>query len=170
MVQAAEAYINGDVATDEPLMGLSRLLQNAIIVRGPHLTVVRQIASSSYISIHTETIRRAITKAANLDQNDQATARDRVASIFRGLAQLVAGLGGKEALSMCVLRSRPARTLVESRCTSRKSRMDSSVANANFEVPVSKAWEPFRAYARRLVNLMAKDPSTSPKGRSTALG
>lgn len=98
--QSLAAYVDGDVSTSEPFLALTRLMQNSVVVRGAHLSILRKLASPAYVRIHTNVIAWTIKKAAALEDTQQSAAKDRAALAFRGLANIVAGLNGKEALAM----------------------------------------------------------------------
>lgn len=101
-MQSLQCFVEDDVRTDEPFIALVRLMQSSVVVRGPHLSILRKIAPGAYVQIHVDALTWAVKKAAALAEDDSSAARDRVATMFKGLACLLAGLSGKEALAMYV--------------------------------------------------------------------
>ncbi|KAG0141898.1 hypothetical protein CROQUDRAFT_82784 [Cronartium quercuum f. sp. fusiforme G11] len=139
MRESFELFINDETATEEQFIRLSKLLQSSIVIRGARLSVKAVLDSQAYIVLHTTCIEWLVKKASNLETDVEAESKWAV--MFKGLMHLVPGLDGRAALKI-------------------KSIMDASLQTHGLEISeTSKAWDPYRAYLKRLISIMAKDPS-----------
>ncbi|BGP22583.1 cohesin complex subunit SA-1/2 [Rhodotorula toruloides] len=154
---ACELYIDAPDSpsiTDEPLISLGRHLQGVIIVRGAHLAIVAQMPTDDHLRIHLDALKWMIAKLAQLEHAKRKDDRNRALSFFKALGHLLMGIDGRSALKA-------------------KTTLDSLLDECEIEVsPTSKTWEPVRAYQKRLITVMSKDPSiqkaaTSERAKKT---
>ncbi|PRQ73544.1 hypothetical protein AAT19DRAFT_15111 [Rhodotorula toruloides] len=140
--------------TDEPLISLGRHLQGVVIVRGAHLAIVAQMPAEDHLRIHLDALKWIVGKLAQFEDAKRKDDRNRALSFFKALAHLLMGIDGRSALKA-------------------KTTLDSLLDEREIEVsPTSKTWEPVRAYQKRLITIMSKDPSiqkaaTSEKVKKT---
>ncbi|BGP05787.1 cohesin complex subunit [Rhodotorula toruloides] len=141
---SCELYIDAPDSpsvTDEPLISLGRHLQGVVIVRGAHLAIVDQLPSEDHLRIHLDALKWIVTKLAQFEDAKRKDDRNRALSFFKALAHLLMGIDGRSALKA-------------------KTTLDSLLDEREIEVPpTSKTWEPVRAYQKRLITVMSKDPS-----------
>jgi len=141
---AVEAYIDqdddasptaGTTITDDYLVHLGRFLVNAIAQRGSGFSFIKALPQASTVELHTEACAALVVKVGGAD-------KEKALAGFRVLAQLLqVPLDAKRALEV-------------------KKELERQLGDVGVgEVPGSaRAWEPVRAYVKRLTTLMAKDP------------
>lgn len=140
---ACELYIDAaeETATDEHLISLGRHLQGVAAVRGAQLAVVSTLPAEDHLRLHLDALKWVVSKLARYEEAKRKADRDRALSFFKALGHLLFGLDGRSALKV-------------------KTSLDALLDERGIEVPaMSKIWEPLRAYQRRLITVMAKDPS-----------
>ncbi|GAA5879860.1 hypothetical protein JCM3774_002262 [Rhodotorula dairenensis] len=154
---ACELYIDDldEAATDEHLISLGRHLQGVAAVRGAQLAVVSTLPAEDHMRLHLDAIKWIVSKLARYEEAKRKADRDRALSFFKALGHLLFGLDGRSALKV-------------------KTSLDALLEEKGIEVPaMSKIWEPVRAYQRRLITVMSKDPSiqkaaTSERNKTTS--
>lgn len=141
--QACDLYLDApDDAniTDEHLVSLGRNLIYAVVVRGAQLAVVSKLPTEDHLRLHLDACKYAVKKLAKFEEDKRRDERNKLLSFFKALAHLLLGLDGRAALKV-------------------KTSLDALLDESSIEVsPASKVWEPLRAYQRRLINTMSKDP------------
>lgn len=165
---ACELYIDAPdtpSVSEEPLVSLGRHLVSVVIVRGAHLAVVDALPAEDHLRIHLDALKWIVQKLAQFEDNKRKDDRNRALSFFKALAHLLFGLDGRSALKMCVSDlPLPSAVLSADEAlrarTYSKTTLDSLFDEHQVEVPeTSKTWEPVRAYQRRLITVMSKDPA-----------
>ncbi|GAA6000843.1 cohesin subunit IRR1 [Rhodotorula paludigena] len=141
---ACELYIDAPdtpSVSEEPLVSLGRHLVSVVIVRGAHLAVVDALPAEDHLRIHLDALKWIVQKLSQFEDNKRKDDRNRALSFFKALAYLLLSLDGRSALKI-------------------KTTLDSLLDEHHLEVPeTSKTWDPVRAYQRRLITVMSKDPA-----------
>lgn len=163
---ACDLYIDAsdDVATEEHLVSLARHLQGVAAVRGAQLAIVSRMPAADHLCLHVDALKWAVAKLARFEEAKRKADRDRLLSFFKALGHLLFGLDGRSALKVYVLLpSRlAARQSIDTVDFGSKTTLDALLDENKIEVPaMSKIWEPVRAYQRRLITNMSKDPCAS---------
>ncbi|GAA5978615.1 hypothetical protein JCM10908_004424 [Rhodotorula pacifica] len=156
---ACELYIDAsdEAATEENLVSLGRHLQGVAAVRGAQLAIVSTLPHEDHLRLHLDGLQWVVSKLARFEEAKRKADRDRALSFFKALGHLLFGLDGRSALKV-------------------KTTLDALLEEREIEVPaMSKIWEPLRAYQRRLITAMSKDPSiqkaaTAERNKSTKSG
>ncbi|ORY35894.1 hypothetical protein BCR39DRAFT_512886 [Naematelia encephala] len=142
-----------DSDADEPVAtsSLARLIASAFIIHGTHFTVLRQIHPDDASDLHATLLEFLSRKLAGLVKQELATnnrdAKARIAkkraqslTLFKVLVPLLGSITGQGALKL-------------------KARMEEAVKNAGLEVNANKAWDAYRLYEKRLLNIAGRDPN-----------
>ncbi|KAH9064622.1 hypothetical protein EDB87DRAFT_1804088 [Lactarius vividus] len=143
-----------DVAHDEAhSISLAKSLVPCLMMRGAQLAVVRKLDGQHVVSIHSRLLAWIAKRLAAYESNSNKKSRDLSVLFFKVLQPLLAPVDNRDALTI-------------------KAYMDQVLAQAKVKVsPTSSAWEPQRAYERRLVNIMSKSKGGAPsKHRGRAVG
>ncbi|GAA6060152.1 hypothetical protein JCM10212_001449 [Sporobolomyces blumeae] len=147
---ALELYLDSSDSSDEPLIALGRNLVGVCVVRGAQLAVVSSIPSADHLRIHIDSINYIVKRVKTFEDTKRRDDRNKALSFFKALAHLVFGLDGRSALKA-------------------KLALDSALETNEIEVSAtSKTWEAVRAYQKRLVTNMAKDPSIKARAQTQA--
>ncbi|GAA5954369.1 hypothetical protein JCM3765_004438 [Sporobolomyces pararoseus] len=147
---AFELYIDSSDSSDEHLVSLGRNLLQVAIVRGAQLAVVSTIPAEHHLRVHLDSLEFIIKKIKQFIETKRTDDRNKALNFFKALAHLVLGLDGRSALKA-------------------KTTLDSLLDKNEIEVSAtSKTWEPIRAYQKRLVTNMAKDPSIKSRAQAQA--
>ncbi|GAA5932633.1 cohesin subunit IRR1 [Sporobolomyces koalae] len=147
---AFELCVDSSDNTDEHLASLGRNLLQVVVVRGAQLAVVSSLPASDHLRIHIDSLEYIVKEIKSYVQLKRADDRNKALSFFKSLAHLVFGLDGRSALKA-------------------KSTLDSLLEKSEIEIsPTSKIWEPLRAYQKRLVTNMARDPSIKSRAQAQA--
>ncbi|GAA5877410.1 hypothetical protein JCM16303_003321 [Sporobolomyces ruberrimus] len=147
---ALELYLDSSDASDEHLVSLGRNLVQIAVVRGAQLAVVSTIPAEHHLRIHVDALDFIVKRIKQFVETKRTDERNKALSFFKALAHLVFGLDGRGALKA-------------------KTTLDSLFENHEIEVSAtSKTWEPVRAYQKRLVTNMAKDPSIKSRAQAQA--
>ncbi|TFK31727.1 hypothetical protein BDQ12DRAFT_93119 [Crucibulum laeve] len=140
-----EAYtlvLDGVVRDESNSLQLAKVLANCFVIRGSQLSVVRRLESQYIVQIHTTLLTWIGKRLATYQSNKNKKSLKSAVMFFRALVPLVSMIESRDALKI-------------------KAHMDQILAQAKAEVsPISKAWEPQRAYEKRLTTAMAKDKPT----------
>ncbi|GAA5939798.1 hypothetical protein JCM10213_007796 [Rhodosporidiobolus nylandii] len=142
---ACEIYLDAPEsaasASEDHLVALGRNLVQVVVVRGAHLAIVSHIPTEDHLRIHLDALKFIVKKIAHFEETKRKDERNRAIVFFKALAHLLFGLDGRSALKV-------------------KTSLEALLDEHNVEVAeTSKTWEPVRAYQRRLVTAMAKDPT-----------
>ncbi|GAA5920161.1 hypothetical protein JCM6882_006360 [Rhodosporidiobolus microsporus] len=139
---ACDVFVDGpDSLTEEHLISLARHLVGVVVVRGAQLAVVDHLPIEDHLRIHLDGIKWIVKKLAHFEETKRRDERNKALAFFKALAHLLFGMDGRNALKV-------------------KTSLDSLLDEHNIEVSTtSKTWEPIRAYQRRLITAMSKDPS-----------
>lgn len=128
-------------AHQKSLSDLVKIIVSALIVRGSHLAIVRRIEPSSLINLHSGALTHALGKVKSYDEQKRKQHKARALFMFKLLSAMLIGVDGRDALAI-------------------KAKLDAVVRDNDLSIPASaQAWEPLRAYQKRLTNLMSKDSS-----------
>ncbi|KAK7021888.1 cohesin complex subunit [Paramarasmius palmivorus] len=126
-------------------VALARLLATAFVVRGSQLAVLRRLEPQYVVSIQTNLLTWIASQlATHKDSGDKKSLKNSLL-FFRALIPLVGSLDSRDALKI-------------------KAHLEQALATARIEPATTKAWEPYRAYEKRL-GTVSKD-KTGTKGRS----
>ncbi|GAA5890955.1 hypothetical protein JCM8208_003106 [Rhodotorula glutinis] len=130
--------------TEEPLVSLGRQLSGIAAIRGAHLAIVGSLPAEDHLRLHLDALKWIVPKLARLEETKRKDERTRAIVFFKALAHLLLGLDGRSSLKV-------------------KTTLDSLLDEHDLADAVSatgpKVWEPVRAYQRRLITAMSKDPS-----------
>jgi cohesin complex subunit SA-1/2 len=141
--QSCDIYLDApddSNVTDEHLVSLGRTLVNVVIVRGAQLAIVSHLPTEDHLRLHLDGLKYAIKKLAKFEEDKRREERNKVLSFFKALGHLLIGLDGRAALKI-------------------KTSLDALLDESSIEVSASsKTWEPLRAYQRRLITALSKDP------------
>ncbi|KAH8990784.1 hypothetical protein EDB92DRAFT_1935195 [Lactarius akahatsu] len=143
-----------DVEHDEAhSISLAKSLVPCLMMRGAQLAVVRKLDGQHVVSIHSQLLAWIAKRLGAYESNSNKRSRDLSVLFFKVLQPLLAPVDSRDALTI-------------------KAYMDQVLAQAKVKVsPTSSAWEPQRAYERRLVNIMSKSKGGAPsKHRGRAVG
>ncbi|GAA6013136.1 hypothetical protein JCM11491_005192 [Sporobolomyces phaffii] len=147
---ALELYLDSSDTSDEHLVSLGRNLVQIAVVRGAQLAVVSSIPATNHLRVHLDSLDFIVKRIKQFVEAKRTDDRNKALSFFKALAHLVFGLDGRSALKA-------------------KTTLDSLLEKHAIEVPVtSKTWDPVRAYQKRLVTNMAKDPSIKSRAQAQA--
>ncbi|KAI9463987.1 hypothetical protein BJY52DRAFT_1115027 [Lactarius psammicola] len=128
-----------DVAPDEAhSISLAKTLVPCLMMRGAQLAVVRKLDGQHVVSIHSRLLAWIAKRLGAYENNNNKRSRDLSVLFFKALQPLLTPVDNRDALTI-------------------KAYMDQVLAQAKVKVSsTSSAWEPQRAYERRLVNIMSK--------------
>ncbi|GAA6003229.1 hypothetical protein JCM10207_001811 [Rhodosporidiobolus poonsookiae] len=145
---ALEIYLDGpESSTEEPLVSLGRNLVGVVVVRGAHLAIVKSLPSADHLRLHLDALQYIVKKLAHYEETKRRDERNKAVGFYKALAHLLFGLDGRSALKV-------------------KTSLDAMLEENSVEVSAtSKTWEPVRAYQRRLITAMSKDPSIQKAAR-----
>ncbi|KAH8981938.1 hypothetical protein EDB86DRAFT_2973582 [Lactarius hatsudake] len=134
-----------DVEHDEAhSISLAKSLVPCLMMRGAQLAVVRKLDGQHVVSIHSRLLAWIAKRLGAYESNGNKRSRDLSVLFFKVLQPLLAPVDNRDALTI-------------------KAYMDQVLAQAKVKVsPTSSAWEPQRAYERRLVNIMSKSKGGAP--------
>ncbi|GAA6029512.1 hypothetical protein JCM8097_003715 [Rhodosporidiobolus ruineniae] len=128
-------------ASEEQLVSLGRHLVQVVVVRGAQLAVVAQLPAEDHLRLHLDALKYAVSKLAHFEETKRREERGKILAFFKALGHLLLGLDGRSALKV-------------------KTALDAMLDENKLELSAtSKTWEPIRAYQRRLVTAMSKDPT-----------
>ncbi|GAA5880996.1 hypothetical protein JCM1840_007214 [Sporobolomyces johnsonii] len=145
---AFETYLDSSEDTDEHLISLGRNLVQVAVVRGAQLAIVSSIPAEDHLHVHVDSLTFIVKKLAHFEETKRKEDRNKALSFFKALAHLLFGLDGKSALKV-------------------KTTLDSLLEKNGIEVSAtSKTWEPIRAYQKRLITAMSKDPSIKSRAQA----
>ncbi|GAA5922470.1 hypothetical protein JCM3775_005740 [Rhodotorula graminis] len=130
--------------TEEPLVSLGRQLSGVVAIRGAHLAIVGSLPAEDHLRLHVDALKWIVPKLAHLEETKRKDERTRAIVFFKALAHLLLGLDGRSSLKVKTTLDR----LLD----------EHELAHAG-SATGSKIWEPVRAYQRRLITAMSKDPS-----------
>ncbi|KAI9513450.1 hypothetical protein F5148DRAFT_1273088 [Russula earlei] len=141
------------LATDEMhSISLAKSLLHCLMMRGAQLAVVRKLEGQHIIAIHTQLLGWVVKRIGAYESNKNQKKRDTAILFFKVMQPLLAPLDNRDALAI-------------------KAYMDQALAQAKVKVSAtSPAWEPQRAYERRLTNIMSKTKGAASKSRGRAAG
>ncbi|GAA5843847.1 hypothetical protein JCM9279_000166 [Rhodotorula babjevae] len=130
--------------TEEPLVSLGRQLSGVAAIRGAQLAIIGSLPADDHLRLHLDALKWIVPKLARLEETKRKDERTRAIVFFKALAHLLLGLDGRSSLKV-------------------KTTLDSLLDEHDLADAVSttgpKVWEPVRAYQRRLITAMSKDPS-----------
>ncbi|KAH9035024.1 hypothetical protein EDB85DRAFT_1945370 [Lactarius pseudohatsudake] len=134
-----------DVEHDEAhSISLAKSLVPCLMMRGAQLAVVRKLEGQHVVSIHSQLLAWIAKRLGAYESNSNKRSRDLSVLFFKVLQPLLAPVDNRDALTI-------------------KAYMDQVLAQAKVKVsPTSSAWEPQRAYERRLANIMSKSKGGAP--------
>jgi len=119
--------------TEPRLVSLARQLANATMIRGPGFSVVRAIDANAMVTLHVATVQQFVQYVRDGGHEGHE------AKLFKALVHLVGTLHPSDALKI-------------------HATMQQRLAAAHVEPEQSnKAWDPYFAYEKRLLNVAAKD-------------
>ncbi|EGG13105.1 uncharacterized protein MELLADRAFT_86914 [Melampsora larici-populina 98AG31] len=146
--ESFKLFLNEEIDSEEQFLKVCKLLGSTIVIRGARLSIKSILNSKSYITLHQELIEWVFNKIIEFQKND-LNELDKIAIFFKGLVSLLIGMDGRSALKI-------------------KSLIDLSVEKDRIEIPAtSKSWDPYRTYIKRLISIMAKDPSIKRAAKLT---
>ncbi|EGO01292.1 hypothetical protein SERLA73DRAFT_87834, partial [Serpula lacrymans var. lacrymans S7.3] len=138
--------LDGVVQGEEHSVSLAKQLASSFIIRGAQLSVVRRLDSKFVVQIHTNLLTWIVKRLTTYETNKNKKSRNLAILFFRVMLPLLTSVESRDALKI-------------------KAHMDQVVAQSKIEIPpTSKAWEPQRAYEKRLTSIMSKDKAGT-KGR-----
>ncbi|EJD02028.1 uncharacterized protein FOMMEDRAFT_124206 [Fomitiporia mediterranea MF3/22] len=136
------------VETEVHALALARALVPCLVMRGAQLSIIRKLPSEYIVEIHTTLLSWITKKISAFETTKNKRGRTKSISFFRVLQHLLIGLDPSDALKI-------------------KAHLDQDIAMLGIEIPpTSKAWEPYRAYEKRLSNVTTKEKGAS--GRKAA--
>ena len=119
--------------TEPRLVSLARQLANATMIRGPGFSVVRAIDANAMVTLHVAAVQQFVQYVRDGGHEGHE------AKLFKALVHLVGTLHPSDALKI-------------------HATMQQRLAAAHVEPEQSnKAWDPYFAYEKRLLNVAAKD-------------
>ncbi|GAA5919670.1 hypothetical protein JCM1841_005220 [Sporobolomyces salmonicolor] len=141
-------HLDSSEDTDEYLVSFGRNLVQVAVVRGAQLAIVGSIPAEDHLRVHVDSLTFIVRKLAHFEETKRKEDRIKALSFFKALAHLLFGLDGKSALKV-------------------KTTLDSLLEKNGIEVSAtSKTWEPVRAYQKRLITAMSKDPSIKSRAQA----
>ncbi|CAD6887518.1 unnamed protein product [Tilletia laevis] len=139
---------DGKKGTDANFLALSRAVSSMLVLRGPHLTILRAVSSSALIQLHVDGIKYAVQKAKEGADEDIEITTKRAPGFFRGLLYMMASMQARDALKI-------------------KTEMDKAIREADVDTAF-KVWDPQRTYEKRLVGIIAKKEEAKTAGSGKA--
>ncbi|KAL0579193.1 cohesin complex subunit [Marasmius crinis-equi] len=146
-MKEAFAIATGTRSPDESdVVALGKALATCFVIRGSQLSVVRRLDPQYVVQIQTNLLGWIAKQLGNhLKANDKKALKISLL-FFRALIPLVGSVESRDALRV-------------------KAHLDQVFAQHNVEPGTTKAWEPYRAYEKRLGTVLAKDKPAGTKGR-----
>ncbi|KAH9813993.1 hypothetical protein DFH28DRAFT_329820 [Melampsora americana] len=145
--ESFELFLNEEIGSEEQFIKVSKLLASSIVIRGARLSVKSILDQQSYVILHNGLIDWALKQIIKFEKDFDRL--DRFGVFFKGLYSLMIGMDGRAALKI-------------------KSSIDLSLEKNEIEIPRnSKAWDPYRTYIKRLISIMAKDPTIKRAAKLT---
>ncbi|OCB88288.1 hypothetical protein A7U60_g4590 [Sanghuangporus baumii] len=127
------------VETEQHALGLAKALAPCLIMRGAQLSVIRKLASEYIVEIHTTLLSWITKKISAYETMKNKRRRNKSILFFKVLQHLLVGIDARDALNI-------------------KAHLDQDLAMLHIEIPpTSKAWEPYRAYEKRLSTASTKE-------------
>ncbi|KAH8112371.1 hypothetical protein DFH11DRAFT_1607236 [Phellopilus nigrolimitatus] len=127
------------VETEQYTLALAKSLAPCLLMRGAQLSVLRKLPSEHVVQIHTTLISWVTKKISAYETMKNKRGRTNSIMFFRVLLHLLAAIEPRDALKI-------------------KAHLDQDIAMLNIEIPPSsKAWEPYRAYEKRLSSATTKE-------------
>ncbi|KAL7422630.1 cohesin complex subunit [Cryptotrichosporon argae] len=153
-------FVDGDNEDPAPTVNLARTVASAFVVQGTHFTVLRQIDGNDVRDMHQSLINHTFTLVASFVKQEKtakgkenkavlAKRRSRVLAFFRVLVHLVAPLNGKLALELL-------------------HTLQTKAEECGAPIGVTKAWDAYRIYEKRLLNIAAKDKGNASAAKTAA--
>lgn len=143
-----EAYtlvLDGVVHDESNALLLAKLLSSSFAIRGSQLSIVRRLDSQYIVQIHTQLLNWIGKKLAAYENNKNKKGLKMAVMFFKVMVPLFSIIQSRDALRI-------------------KAHMDQILAQAKVEVSSSsKAWEPQRAYEKRLSAIMSKEKRSKSK-------
>ncbi|KAE8214306.1 hypothetical protein CF327_g2267 [Tilletia walkeri] len=147
--ESFDFYIaEGKKGTDSNFLALSRAVSSVLVLRGPHLTILRAVSSSALIQLHVDGIKYAVQKAKDGADEDIEITTKRAPGFFRGLLYMMASMQARDALKI-------------------KTEMDKLIRETKVDTSF-KVWDPQRTYEKRLVGIVAKNKEAKTAGSGKA--
>ncbi|KAL5478298.1 IRR1 [Sanghuangporus weigelae] len=140
------------VETEQHALGLAKALAPCLIMRGAQLSVIRKLASEYIVEIHTTLLSWITKKISAYETMKNKRGRNKSILFFKVLQHLLVGIDARDALNI-------------------KAHLDQDLAMLHIEIPpTSKAWEPYRAYEKRLSTASTKEKGHSKKAGKAGPG
>ncbi|KAJ7628572.1 hypothetical protein FB45DRAFT_834497 [Roridomyces roridus] len=145
--EAFTMVLDGIVADETNVVQLAKQLAPAFLRRGAHLAVLNKLDVQYIVQIQTASLSWIAKRIGGYESTGNKKALRIAVTFFKALIPLLSGIQARDAMKI-------------------KAHMDQVLAQAKVEVSAtSKAWEPQRAYEKRLSTIMAKDKVPGTKGR-----
>ncbi|KAJ7216553.1 hypothetical protein GGX14DRAFT_441986 [Mycena pura] len=145
--EAFTLVLDGIVPDETNIVQLAKQLAPTFILRGAHLTVLKRLEAQYVVQIQTILLSWIAKRIAAYEANSNKKSLRVAITFYRALIPLLPGVQSRDAMKI-------------------KAHMDQVLAQAKVDVSAtSKAWEPLRAYEKRLAAIMAKDKAPGAKGR-----
>ncbi|KAI5121584.1 hypothetical protein M0805_009455 [Coniferiporia weirii] len=133
------------VETEQQALALAKALAPCLLIRGAQLSVVRKLPSEYVVGIHTTLLSWITKKISAYESTKNKRGRANSIVFFRVLLHLLAAIEPRDALTI-------------------KAHLDQDIAMLNIEIPPSsKAWEPYRAYEKRLSSATTREKGPAAK-------
>ncbi|KAG5641552.1 hypothetical protein DXG03_004787 [Asterophora parasitica] len=131
--------LDGVIHDETNSLQLSKLLATCFTIRGSQLSIIRRLDSQFVVQVHTELLSWIAKRLAIYESNKNKITLRSAILFFKVLMPLLGAIPSRDALKI-------------------KAHMDQVLAQAKVDVsPTSKAWEPKRAYEKRLTTAMLKE-------------
>ncbi|KAF8513560.1 hypothetical protein BU17DRAFT_95252 [Hysterangium stoloniferum] len=143
-------FMDDIVHIDDHAVALARALSACFIVRGAQLSVVKRLESEHVVDVQTRSISWIVKLLAGYVTLSNKKMTNKALLFFRVLQQLSASIESRDALKI-------------------KAHLDQAVAQSKLQIGTTKAWDPYRAYEKRLGVAMSKDktiPTVKGKKRT----
>ncbi|KAI0031520.1 hypothetical protein K488DRAFT_51948 [Vararia minispora EC-137] len=142
--EAFTLHLEGIVDDETQAVALAKYLVPCLMIRGAQLSIVRKLEAAHIASIQTNLLSWAVRRAGAFEAGKNKKGRNSALLFFRVLQPLLVAVEAREALRI-------------------KAHLEQALALAKLEVSATApAWEPVRAYERRLNNIMAKAKGKPP--------
>ncbi|KAI3614191.1 mitotic cohesin complex [Moniliophthora roreri] len=132
---------------ESDVVALARLLASCFVIRGSQLAVLRRLEAQYVVSVQTNLLTWIANQLATHQDSGDKKGLKTSLLFYRTLIPLVGSIESRDALKI-------------------KAHLDQVLAHAKVEPATTKAWEPYRAYEKRLGTVMSKDKPGGTKGRS----
>ncbi|KAK0568014.1 cohesin complex subunit [Tilletia horrida] len=136
--QSFELYLaDGKHSSESNFLALARAISSVLVLRGPHLTILRAVSSNALTQLHTNAITYVVQRTKDGVEEDLESVVKRAPGFFRALVYMLPSMTASDALKV-------------------KMEMDKAIREAGVDTE-PKAWDAQRTYEKRVVGIIAKN-------------